>query len=80
MAYHDHGSAELEAVGPVLHWYDFVCPFCYLGQDRSAVLAERGFTVTSLPYQIDPEIRRRVLSRARVPDRCTSSSRMKRVR
>lgn len=56
MAYHDHGSADLEAAGPVLHWYDFVCPFCYLGQDRSAVLAERGFAVTSLPYQIHPEI------------------------
>ena len=22
----------------VWHWYDLICPFCYVGQDRSAVL------------------------------------------
>ena len=27
----------------VLHWYDFLCPFCYIGQSRNAVLVQHGF-------------------------------------
>lgn len=56
MADDDHGPAGAPAADPISHWYDFVCPFCYVGQDRSAILAGRGFTVTNLPYQIHPEI------------------------
>lgn len=55
----DRGPAadlKEEATAPVAHWYDFVCPFCYVGQDRSAILTGRGFTVVNLPYRIHPEI------------------------
>jgi 2-hydroxychromene-2-carboxylate isomerase len=40
----------------VLHWYDFVCPFCYLGQQRTAILVRDGLQVIELPFQIHPEI------------------------
>lgn len=45
-----------EAPKRVLHWYDFVCPFCYVGQSRTAFLAEAGFDVRSLPFQAHPDI------------------------
>ena len=35
----------------VLHWYDFVCPFCYVGQQRNAILAQHGLDVVELPFQ-----------------------------
>jgi len=28
----------------VLHWYDFLCPFCYVGQHRTAILTRRRHT------------------------------------
>lgn len=40
----------------VLHWFDFVCPFCYVGQSRDAILEKHGLTVVQLPFQIHPEI------------------------
>jgi predicted DsbA family dithiol-disulfide isomerase len=40
----------------VLHWYDFVCPFCYVGQHRTALLVRHGLRVVELPFQIHPEI------------------------
>jgi predicted DsbA family dithiol-disulfide isomerase len=42
----------------VLHWYDFICPFCYIGQQRTRILAQRGLRVTELPFEIHPEIPR----------------------
>jgi len=30
---------RLESAGTVLHWYDLICPFCYIGQQRNAILA-----------------------------------------
>ena len=41
---------------PVLHWFDFVCPFCYIAQDRNQILRDAGVTVVDLPMQIHPEI------------------------
>jgi predicted DsbA family dithiol-disulfide isomerase len=41
---------------PVLHWYDFVCPFCYVGQQRNDLLEGRGLDVVHLPFPIHPEI------------------------
>lgn len=41
---------------PVLHWFDFVCPFCYIAQDRNRILREAGLCVIDLPMQIHPEI------------------------
>lgn len=40
----------------VLHWFDFVCPFCYIAQDRNRILRDAGVTVIELPMQIHPEI------------------------
>jgi predicted DsbA family dithiol-disulfide isomerase len=37
-------------------WFDFLCPWAYLGQDRSALLARLGWTVRSRPYELHPEI------------------------
>jgi predicted DsbA family dithiol-disulfide isomerase len=41
---------------PVLHWFDFICPFCYIAQDRNRILRDAGVTVIDLPMQIHPEI------------------------
>lgn len=45
-------------MGPrtVLHWFDFICPFCYVGQRLNEVLSRRGLEVVHLPFQIHPEI------------------------
>jgi predicted DsbA family dithiol-disulfide isomerase len=40
----------------VFHWYDFICPFCYIGLHRTAILVRAGFHVVELPFQIHPEI------------------------
>jgi predicted DsbA family dithiol-disulfide isomerase len=40
----------------VLHWYDFICPFCYVGQQRNAILVRHGLQIIELPFQIHPEI------------------------
>jgi predicted DsbA family dithiol-disulfide isomerase len=40
----------------VLNWYDFLCPFCYVGQSRSAILVRHGLRVVELPFQAHPDI------------------------
>jgi predicted DsbA family dithiol-disulfide isomerase len=40
----------------VLHWFDFTCPFCYVGQHRTALLRRQGLDVVELPFQAHPEI------------------------
>jgi predicted DsbA family dithiol-disulfide isomerase len=45
-----------EAAGRVLHWYDFLCPFCYVGQQRNSIFEARGFEVVDLPFQAHPDI------------------------
>lgn len=40
----------------VLHWYDLLCPFCYVGQQRNTIFEAHGFTVIELPFQAHPEI------------------------
>jgi len=47
---------EDDARSSVLHWYDFVCPFCYVGQSRTAILLDAGLEVISLPFQAHPDI------------------------
>ena len=46
----------LDSPYSVLHWFDFLCPFCYVGQSRDAVLRRHGLTVIDLPFQAHPEI------------------------
>ena len=40
----------------VLHWYDFLCPFCYVGQHRTAILVRHGLHLVELPFQAHPDI------------------------
>jgi predicted DsbA family dithiol-disulfide isomerase len=40
----------------VLHWYDFLCPFCYVGQQRNAILIRHGLQVDELAFQAHPDI------------------------
>jgi predicted DsbA family dithiol-disulfide isomerase len=49
-------AGEDDAASSVLHWYDFVCPFCYVGQARTAILVEAGLEVILLPFQAHPDI------------------------
>ena len=49
-------AGENDAGSSALHWYDFVCPFCYVGQARTAILVEAGLEVISLPLQAHPDI------------------------
>jgi predicted DsbA family dithiol-disulfide isomerase len=39
-----------------LFWRDYLCPWCWLGRDRTDVLERLGVTVTHLPYDLHPEI------------------------
>lgn len=38
------------------HWFDFICPHCYVAQDRNRILHERGLQVVGHALQIHPEI------------------------
>jgi predicted DsbA family dithiol-disulfide isomerase len=38
------------------HWFDFICPYCYVGQGRTEILRRRGLAVEELGLQIHPEI------------------------
>jgi predicted DsbA family dithiol-disulfide isomerase len=40
----------------VEHWYDFMCPFCYIAQNRNEVLREQGIVVVEHGLQVHPEI------------------------
>lgn len=37
-------------------WSDYLCPWCYLGLDRSRLLESLGVRVTPLAYELHPEI------------------------
>jgi predicted DsbA family dithiol-disulfide isomerase len=37
-------------------WSDYICPWCYLGQDRTALLRSLGITVVARPYELHPRI------------------------
>jgi predicted DsbA family dithiol-disulfide isomerase len=47
---------ESSGARQVLHWYDFLCPFCYVGQQRNTIFESHGFEVVSLPFQAHPDI------------------------
>jgi len=49
-------SHGLDDPTTVLHWYDFICPFCYVGQQRNAILSSNGLNVVELPFQAHPDI------------------------
>jgi predicted DsbA family dithiol-disulfide isomerase len=33
----------------VLHWFDVICPFCYLGRQRNQILSRHGLEIVHLP-------------------------------
>jgi predicted DsbA family dithiol-disulfide isomerase len=37
-------------------WSDYLCPWCYVGQDRSARMEALGLRVIHRPYELHPEI------------------------
>jgi predicted DsbA family dithiol-disulfide isomerase len=37
-------------------WYDFICPFCYVGRARTRILVDAGLAVTELPLQAHPGV------------------------
>ncbi|MCP4087772.1 MAG: hypothetical protein GY745_22410 [Actinomycetia bacterium] len=37
-------------------WNDYLCPWAWLGRDRSALFAELGVQVTMVPYELHPEV------------------------
>src|SRR5262245_17653644 len=37
-------------------WRDHLCPWCYLGRDRTALLESLGVTVDVRSYELHPEI------------------------
>jgi predicted DsbA family dithiol-disulfide isomerase len=38
------------------HWFDFICPFCYVARSRNEILSGSGFLVVELPFQVHPDI------------------------
>ncbi len=51
-------TGELSGARRVLHWYDFLCPFCYVGQQRNRIFESHGFEVVDIPFQAHPDIPR----------------------
>lgn len=39
-----------------LLWRDYLCPWCYLGRDRTALLEQLGVRVTPMSYELHPEV------------------------
>lgn len=37
-------------------WSDYLCPWCYVGQHRSATIEGLGLAVVHRPYELHPEI------------------------
>lgn len=37
-------------------WSDYICPWCYLGRDRTALLRDRGVDVELRPFELHPEL------------------------
>jgi predicted DsbA family dithiol-disulfide isomerase len=52
-----------------LCWSDYLCPWCYVGLDRSALLRSLGVRVTTLPFELHPGIPPEGLSRSPKPER-----------
>lgn len=40
----------------VEHWFDLICPFCYVARDRNQILREHGIEVIERGLQIHPAI------------------------
>jgi hypothetical protein len=67
-----HKQLPLPAPGTVLYWFDFICPFCYVGQQRNQILERHGLTIVQLPFQIHPTSRLKASRQGRAAARCTA--------
>lgn len=38
------------------YWRDYLCPWCYVGRDRTELIESLGVRVTPLPFELHPEI------------------------
>ena len=47
---------RVDSAGTGLHWYDFICPFCYVGLQRNAILGRHGLWVVEMAFQAHPDI------------------------
>ena len=37
-------------------WRDYLCPWCYLGRDRTALMESLGVEVTPMSYELHPDV------------------------
>jgi predicted DsbA family dithiol-disulfide isomerase len=37
-------------------WSDYLCPWCYVGLDRTRQLEDLGVRVTTMPYELHPDV------------------------
>lgn len=37
-------------------WNDYLCPWAYLGRDRTRLMRELGVEITQLPFELHPEV------------------------
>ena len=37
-------------------WSDYICPWAYLGRDRTALLRSLDVAVTAMPYELHPDL------------------------
>ena len=50
------GSVGIPTAKTAWHWFDFICPFCYVARSRNEVLSRSGLFVVALPFQVHPDI------------------------
>ena len=58
-ATHTRAVSSAHPPGQPLHavvWSDYLCPWCYVGLDRTRQLEDLGVTVTVMPYELHPEV------------------------
>ncbi|WP_161491859.1 DsbA family oxidoreductase [Bradyrhizobium centrolobii] len=49
-------TMEPDSRRQIVHWYDFICPFCYVSQDRDDFLIAQERDVVDLPFRAHPDI------------------------
>jgi 2-hydroxychromene-2-carboxylate isomerase len=49
-------AQEIDPNKTAVVWYDFSCPYSYLGQHRTSIVVQHGLPVVELPFQADREI------------------------
>ncbi|WP_431962223.1 DsbA family oxidoreductase [Actinacidiphila sp. bgisy160] len=50
------GTGSPPRIATAEHWFDFICPYCYVAQDRTRILREHGIHVVGHALWIHPRI------------------------